>query len=185
MERTTGSDKFPIGSLLPDFTLPGVDGRSCGSEYLRSGKAALVVFTCNHCPYVKGSEQMLIEAAREFEARGLKTTAISANDAAEYPEDSLEKMQEKSRRLGLPYPYLYDQSQDVARLFDAACTPECYLFDSSHKLVYHGAINDSPKESAAAAKPYLKAAIETLLEGRAPDPAFVHPIGCSIKWKRS
>ena len=183
MERDTISSAFPLGSRLPSFELLNVDGNRLGSESLTGAKAGLVAFLCNHCPYVKGSEDMLISIVKRFQADGLKTLVINSNDAAKYPEDSYEKMTEKAVAQGLPYPYLYDESQDVARLFDAACTPEFYLFDRDGKLAYHGTINDSPRDPSRVTKDYLSKAIEAVLEGRTPEPQFVHPLGCSIKWK--
>lgn len=183
MERTAKSTIFDLGSAIPSFNLPNVDGTHLGSDYLRDAKAYLVGFLCNHCPYVKGSEQMLIEIVRRFKGSGLKTITISSNDAAKYPEDSFDKMQEKAHVLNLPYPYLYDEAQSVAKIFDAACTPEFYLFDSSRVLVYHGTINDSPRDASKVSKDYLSDAITSVLEGRTPEPQFVHPLGCSIKWK--
>jgi peroxiredoxin len=183
MERETISTTFPLGSPLPSFELVNVDGTRIGSEYLLGAKAGLVAFLCNHCPYVKGSEDMLISIVKRFQGEGLKTLVINSNDAVKYPEDSYEKMREKAVAHSLPYPYLYDESQEVALLFDAACTPEFYLFDHEGKLVYHGTINDSPRDPSRVTKDYLSKAIESVLEGRTPEPQFVHPLGCSIKWK--
>jgi len=109
--------------------------------------------------------------------------AINSNDAVKYPEDGFDKMKEKASAMALPYPYLHDESQDVARMFDAACTPEFYLFDPGVGLVYHGTINDSPRDRARVTKDYLSQAILAVLEKRLPNPQFVHPMGCSIKWK--
>jgi peroxiredoxin len=183
MERTVGSAAFPLGSKLPSFELVNVDGRTIGSQYCEGAKAYLVAFLCNHCPYVKGSEEMLISLVKRFEAKGLKTITINSNDAVKYPDDSFEKMREKARDMALPYPYLHDESQSVAKLFDAACTPEFYLFDAEHTLVYHGTINDSPRDPSKVTKEHLAHAVEAVLEGRTPEPQFVHPLGCSIKWK--
>jgi len=182
MERTQTSQKFPLGSKLPEFELPNVAGNVISSDFLKTGKAALVTFTCNHCPYVKGSEEMLVEIVRKFEKSGLLTCTINSNDESKYPDDNFEKMKEKAEDMQLPYPYLHDKSQEVARLFDAACTPECYLFDAEHKLVYHGPINDNPKDASNVSKRYLEDAINQVLKGEKPEPAFVHPLGCSIKW---
>jgi peroxiredoxin len=168
---------------VPSFELVNVDGSRLGSQYLAGAKAGLVAFLCNHCPYVKGSEEMLMTIVKRFQPEGLKTLVINSNDAVKYPEDSFEKMQEKAIAHALPYPYLYDESQEVARSFDAACTPEFYLFDRDGKLAYHGTINDSPRDSSRVTKDYLSQAIEAVLEGRTPEPQFVHPLGCSIKWK--
>ena len=183
MERETSSGAFPLGSTLPSFELLNVDGKRLGTEYLKGAKAGLVAFLCNHCPYVKGSEDMLISIVKKYQADGLATVVINSNDAGKYPEDSYEKMKEKAVALSLPYPYLYDESQNVARLFDAACTPEFYLFDRHGKLAYHGTINDSPRDPSKVTKDYLSKAVESVLEGRTPEPQFVHPLGCSIKWK--
>jgi peroxiredoxin len=183
MERATGSIKFPLGSALPTFALPSVDGATVGDTYLRDGSMALVVFTCNHCPYVKGSEAQLVELVKQYQAKGLRAVAVSSNDAAQYPDDAFEPMKIKAKEMKLPYPYLYDESQAVAKAFDAACTPECYLFDSKHELVFHGAINDSPKNPAAVSKGFLAQALDQLSKGMKPEPQFSHPIGCSIKWR--
>lgn len=183
MERESLSTSFPLGSKLPTFELLNVDGHRLGSEYLKDGKALLIAFGCNHCPYVKGSEDMLIKIVNRFQSEGLKTVVINSNDAGKYPEDSYDKMKEKAQAMSLPYPYLYDESQQVAKMFDAACTPEFYLFDSSLTLVYHGTINDSPRDPSKVTKDYLSKAIEAVIAGQTPEPQFVHPLGCSIKWK--
>jgi peroxiredoxin len=183
MERDSSSDKFPLGAQMPPFNLPNVDGGRITSESLRGAPAVLVVFTCNHCPYVKGSEQMLVAVVTKFLSRGLKVVAINSNDATKYPEDSFEKMKEKAAASSLPYPYLYDEDQSVARAFDAACTPELYLFNGSGQLAYHGTINDSPRDASKVSRDFLSDAIAAVLDGVAPQQAFVHPVGCSIKWK--
>jgi peroxiredoxin len=183
MERTVGSAAFPLGSKLPSFELMNVDGHKLGSRYLEGGKACLVAFLCNHCPYVKGSEELLINIVKKYEASGLKTITINSNDAVKYPDDSFEKMKEKAQEMVLPYPYLHDEAQAVAKLFDAACTPEFYLFDGEHSLVYHGTINNSPRDPSKVTQDFLSHAIEAVLNGQRPDPQFVHPLGCSIKWK--
>ena len=179
MERTSVSDTLTIGSSIPQFLLPATDGQSYGSNYLADAKAALVIFTCNHCPYVKGSEQQLNQTIQGFMERGLKVLAINSNDALQYPDDSFEKMKEKA----WPYPYLYDADQSIAKAFDAACTPECYLFDANSKLAFHGTINDNPRNPDLAKNNFLQTAIEQVLTGADVHPNFAHPIGCSIKWK--
>ena len=183
MQRASISDKFPIGSVLPSFSLKNVDGRMLGDAYLRGAPASLVVFSCNHCPYVKGSEQMLIETVKKYSGKGLRSVAICSNDAIAYPDDSFEKMKDKAKAQSLPYPYLHDETQNVARAFDAACTPEAYLFNDKGFLVYHGAINNSPKDPSAASINHLEAALEQLFSSKKIEPTFVHPLGCSIKWR--
>ena len=183
MERETVSTKFPIGSNLPKFNLKNVDGSFIGLDYFKNAPASLVVFSCNHCPYVKGTDEALIAIVKRFMPLGLKAVVINSNDASQYPEDSFDKMKEKASFFNLPYPYLYDDSQEVARLFDAQCTPECFLFDADKRLVFHGAINDSPREPSKVRKDFLSNAINQLLNGEVPAPKFAHPMGCSIKWK--
>lgn len=183
MKRECTSAEFGLGSKMPEFSLKNVNEEAVSNGYFEGAKARLVVFTCNHCPYVKGSDRALNEVVDSRLEKGLSVVAISSNDAVKYPDDSFEKMQEKHKSLKLKYPYLYDESQEVARSFDAACTPECYLFNENNELVFHGTINDSPSNESNATKPYLATAIDQLLAGKKPEPSYVHPIGCSIKWK--
>lgn len=183
MERESLSPKFKLGSQLPHFKLKNIDGKSVDSSSLPASRGVLIVFTCNHCPYVKGSEAMLIEIAKRYQAEGLSTLTINSNDPVKYPDDSYENMVKKGSELNLPYPYLFDETQEVARLFDAACTPEAYLFNAQKKLVYHGSINDSHKDARGVKNAFLRTAVEQLLAGKSVEPAYVNPIGCSIKWK--
>ncbi len=183
MRREETSSAFALGSKLPKFSLKGTDEKIYTDKYLREGDAALVVFSCNHCPYVKGAEGMLIEVVRAFQGQGLRAVAINSNDAVQYPEDGFDAMKAKAASLSLPYPYLYDETQDVARSFDAACTPEVYLFDGAGSLIFHGAINDSPKDPKKANHNYLKTALGQLFKGEQVSPSFIHPLGCSIKWR--
>ena len=184
MTASPSDDQFPIGSKLPSFSLTSTTGENVTDGYLRGGKASLVVFSCNHCPYVKGSEEMLIETVRKFEKDGLKTVSISSNDAIAYPDDGLEQMKEKTERMNLPYPYLFDKTQEVAKKFFAACTPECFLFDTDGALVFHGAINSNPRNPDTERTNHIELAIVQVLEGKKADPAYVHPLGCTIKWKQ-
>lgn len=183
MQRENQSEKLLLGAKMPDFSLLNVDGKIVNKTFFSGARAALVAFSCNHCPYVKGSEEMLVKIARKFAEDGLRVVAISSNDAVQYPEDGYDKMQEKAQTMNLPYPYLYDETQQVAKAFDAACTPEFFLFNAAEELVYHGTINDSPRDPAKVTKDYLSEAIKQVLEGQKPEPAFVRPLGCSIKWK--
>lgn len=182
--RENQSASFGIGSHMPKFRLKSVDESWIDETYFAASKCSLIVFSCNHCPYVKGSEEMLISTIKKFSREDLKCVSISANDPIQYPEDSFENMKRKAEAMKLPYPYLFDEDQSVAPLFDAECTPECYLFDGNYKLVYQGAINDSPRDASKVTKNYLETAITQVLEGQTPHPSFVHSIGCSIKWKQ-
>ncbi|MBX7143550.1 MAG: thioredoxin family protein [Oligoflexia bacterium] len=183
MQRETASSVMKIGASIPTFELLNVDGKRIGSSIFGGARAGLVGFMCNHCPYVKGSELALIQLVREFASKGLVAVTINSNDAVQYPDDSFENMKVKAREMNLPYPYLYDESQAVARSFDAACTPEFYLFDAHSKLAYHGTINDSPRDPTKVTKHHLAQAITQVLEGKPATPNYVHPIGCSIKWR--
>jgi peroxiredoxin len=184
MERENKSEKLTIGAAMPAFKLDNIDGRKIDNSYFKDAKASLVAFSCNHCPYVKGSDEMLISVVKKYQSEGLKTIAISSNDAVQYPEDGFEKMKEKAKNMNLPFPYLYDESQEICKKFDAECTPEFFLFDSVGNLAYHGTINDSPRDATKVTKNYLSTAIEQVLAGEKAEPSFVRPIGCSIKWKQ-
>jgi hypothetical protein len=183
MNRTEASSKFPLGSSIPAFRLQDSFGSFYDTSFFAGAKGALVVFTCNHCPYVKGSDQALFEVIKSAYNQNLRTILISANDPEQYPEDSLEKMREKAEKFTCPCPYLFDEKQEVARLFDAQCTPECYLFDRSLILRFHGAINDSPRDPSKVTKNFLQDAVNSVLKDEVPTVSFAHPIGCSIKWR--
>jgi peroxiredoxin len=183
MKREVVSAKFPIGTRLPSFSLKSTTGENWSSDSVKIEKGLLVVFTCNHCPYVKGSEGELVRLATEYQSKGIIVVAVNSNDPQQYPDDNFENMQRKSLEMNLPYPYLFDETQEVAKAFDAACTPECYLFDTTRRLVYHGAINDTPKAAATVNKRFLAEALEELCSSGAVSKSFSHPMGCSIKWR--
>lgn len=180
--RDSESPKLPIGGVMPSFNLKNVTEDYIASDNL-NGKAILVVFTCNHCPYVKGSEALMLETIKEYLPRGLCVVAISANDPVQYPEDSFSEMQKHAIHTRLPYPYLFDESQSVAKAFDAECTPELYLFNSDKKLIFHGTINDSPRDASKVTVNYLDRALKQVFNNEEVNPSFVRPLGCSIKWK--
>jgi len=172
---------------MPAFTLPNThpdcgDATIAAFDYFIGATASLVLFTCNHCPYVKGSEKLLNQTIAEFLTQGLRVLAISANDSVAYPDDGKEKMSLKCIQEHLQYPYLFDQTQEVAKSFDAQCTPECFLFDKERRLVYQGALTDSPRSPEAVTANYLQRACAQLLAGSQVNPAEVKPLGCSIKW---
>ena len=179
----TYSNMMPLGSPAPKFSLPGVDGKTWTLDDLRGGRALLVVFTCNHCPYALAVEERLIAIGRDFKAKGLEVALINSNDAGTHPDDSFEKMCERAQAEGFPFPYLHDESQGVARAYDAACTPDPYLFDGEGLLVYRGRIDDNWKEPEAAARHELREAIEAVLAGCEVDVKQNASLGCNIKWK--
>ncbi len=173
-----------LGTLCPDFSLLATSGSTLSRDQAlktASGQAdaLLVMFICNHCPYVKAVEQRLIELHEMFKGRGVSMVAISANDASRYEEDSFEKMKSKA----YPFPYLYDDTQDVATAFGAVCTPDFFLYDKNLKLAYRGRLDDSWKDSAAVRSRDLAGAIESLLQNMHPNREQKPSMGCSIKWK--
>jgi peroxiredoxin len=172
-----------VGTTCPEFTLPDVEGAQRRRDDVVIGKAALVVFFCNHCPYAKAVEDRLIALHLEFASRGLSTTLIASNDWVAYPDDAPEKLRERAQQKSYPFPYLVDESQRVARAFDAAATPDFFLFDGSKKLVYRGRIDDNWKQPELVKQRELAAAVDAVLSGK-PVSSVQHPsLGCSIKWK--
>lgn len=180
----TPSTMLELGTPAPDFRLPD----SLGNPYALSDFAAspglLVVFMCNHCPYVKHIRSELAAFAQEYIGRGLAVVGINANDVANFPDDSPEKMAEEVRAAGYAFPYLYDETQAVAKAYRAACTPDFFLFDKDRRLVYRGQFDDSrPNSGIPVTGKDLRAAVDALLAGR-PNPADQKAsLGCNIKWK--
>jgi thiol-disulfide isomerase/thioredoxin len=182
----TQSNPFPLGTKAPPFTLPDtVSGRSLSLSELKSDKATIIMFICNHCPYVKHVNDKLVQLANKYLARGVAFIAINSNDASRYPDDSPLRMQETARNLKYPFPYLYDETQEVAKDYDAACTPEFYLFDPNLQLVYHGQMDDSrPGNNIPVTGEDIAMAIELTLAGKNVPTKQKPGIGCGIKWKR-
>jgi peroxiredoxin len=177
--------QLPLGTRAPDFALPDtVSGRTIRLGDYAASKALLVAFICNHCPYVIHVRPAFVEFAREWQPRGLAVVAISANDPDTYPQDGPEQMTLEAKRAGFSFPYLFDRSQQTARAYHAACTPEFYLFDASQRLVYRGRFDGSrPNSPVPVTGAELRAAAEALLGGR-PVPADQKPsVGCGIKWR--
>lgn len=181
----TPSNMIPLGTTAPAFTLPDtVSGKSYGLNELKGSAATLVMFICNHCPYVKHINSELVKLANDYLAQGVKCVAISANDVAKHPDDSPEKMKQVATELGYPFPYLYDESQEVAKAYDAACTPDFYIFDKDLKLVYRGQLDDSrPSNQVPLNGKDIRTALDNLLSGKPISPFQRPSIGCNIKWK--
>lgn len=167
-----------LGSDCPDFKLPSTDGRTVSKNDLKAD-ANLVMFICNHCPYVKAIETRLIELFEMFKGRSVSIVAISSNDSVRYDEDSFEKMKLKK----YPFPYLFDESQDVAQEFGAVCTPDFFLYDKNLKLAYRGRLDDSWQDESKVSTRDLAGAIESLLQGLHPNRDQKPSMGCSLKWK--
>jgi peroxiredoxin len=180
----TPSTMLPLGTPAPDFKLPDTSGKTVSLSDFRD-KPVLVMFICNHCPFVKHIRAELARLGRDFQSRGVGIVAISSNDVANYPEDSPAKMKEEARAAGYIFPYLYDESQTVARTYDAACTPDFFLFDTKHRLVYRGQLDDSrPGNALPVSGKDLRAALDAVLTGKEVSPAQKPSVGCNIKWKK-
>lgn len=180
----TASTMLPLGTKAPDFSLPDTDGNLVSPASIGANKALLVVFMCNHCPYVKHIAPELSRLAKHCADKGIAMVGINSNDAENYPDDSPEMMKVEKERQGYDFPYLYDADQSVAIAYRAACTPDFYLFDSQHQLTYRGQLdssrpgNDMPLDGAD-----VRAAIDAMLAGTAPTADQKPSIGCNIKWK--
>ncbi len=173
------------GTTMPDFTLPDVvTGAPFARESLAGASAVLVAFICRHCPYVVHMRDELVAISRAYAARGLRTVAISSNDAATYPDDAPDKLREMAVSCGFGFPMLHDESQATARAFDAVCTPDLFLYDGALRLYYRGRLDDStPGNGKPVTGADLRGALDLLFAGK-PAPAAPQPsMGCSIKWK--
>lgn len=180
----TASVMLPLGTEAPDFHLPNIDGRTVSRDDFRDRRGLLVIFMCNHCPYVKHVAPELARIADEYQARGIGVVGISSNDISSHPDDAPDKMKQEAAAQGYHFPYLYDETQKVARDYRAACTPDFFLFDQQLRLVYRGQMDETrPKQGAVPTGKDLRAALDALLAGQ-PQPQPQHPsIGCNIKWK--
>jgi peroxiredoxin len=173
-----------LGTPAPAFDLPATDGKTYSLASFADAPALVVVFTCNHCPYAKAVEDRLIALQREYAPRGVRIVAINPNDEVAYPDDSFPAMVERAKHKGFNFPYLRDASQDVARAYDAACTPDIFVFDSARKLVYNGRFDDNWKQPEQVQSQDLRRALDAVLSRRPVDFDVVPSMGCSIKWKK-
>ncbi|MSP63232.1 MAG: thioredoxin family protein [Myxococcales bacterium] len=181
----TPSTMAPLGSRAPDFSLYDVrDGAIVTRDGAKGPKGLLVMFLCNHCPYVKHVRTALAEFGREYQDRGLGMVAISSNDADAYPDDGPDRMRQEARDAGYVFPYCFDETQEVAKAYQAACTPDLFLYDPTLRLVYRGQLDETrPNGGKPATGRDLRAAADALIAGRAPVPDQIASIGCNIKWK--
>jgi peroxiredoxin len=181
----TPSTMPPLGTAAPDFQLPDPNGKIISLAAFKDKPALLVVFMCNHCPYVKHLRAGLAQLARDYSPRGVAIIGINSNDAANYPEDSPAKMAAEVKSAGYIFPYLYDASQAVAKAYRAACTPDFFLFDHGRRLVYRGQFDDSrPGNGVPVTGKDLRAALDAVLAGKPPSTIQSPSIGCNIKWRR-
>jgi peroxiredoxin len=180
----TNSAMLPLGTKAPTFTLPDAGGRQISLSDFPDALAVVVVFMCNHCPYVRHLRNGLAQLAREYLPRGVGIVGISSNDVSKYPADSPAKMAEEAKSAGYLFPYLYDETQAVAKAYHAACTPDFFVFDQEKVLVYRGQFDDSrPGNGVPVTGKDLRAALDAVLVGKPVDPNQKPSIGCNIKWK--
>ncbi len=175
--------KLSLGMEMPPFELKDPYGKIFRGDELYGEKGLLVVFTCNHCPYAIAVWPRLIKLASYSKRLGISTVGINPNIHPDYPEDAPEKMKEKIKEWGIEFPYLVDGTQQIARIFQAQCTPDIYLFDAVHRLCYHGRFDDNWKDEKKIKKEELKQAVENLTQGRPLSPDQLPSMGCSIKWR--
>jgi peroxiredoxin len=181
----TASTMAKLGSPAPDFSLLNVDGRTVSLEDFTGTKGLLVIFMCNHCPFVKHVAGELARLASDYMPKGLSVVGINSNDAGTHPEDSPERMIHEAEERGYPFPYLYDEMQEVAQAYKAACTPDFFLYDARRRLVYRGQLDDSrPSNGIPVTGRDLGGAIDAVLAGKPVPEKQVPSIGCNIKWKQ-
>ena len=178
------STMLPLGTQAPDFRLPNTSGIMVSLADFKGAPALLVVFMCNHCPYVKHIREGLARLARDYQPRAVAVIGINSNDVANYPADSPAKMAAEAAAAGYVFPYLHDETQAVAKAYRAACTPDFYLFDKDQRLVYRGQFDDSrPGNGIPVTGKGLRAALDAVLAGKPVAPTQKPSIGCNIKWK--
>jgi len=182
----TPSAMVKLGTKAPDFTLPDtISGKQISLDEIKSDKATVVMFICNHCPYVIHIIDELSEVVKEYQKKGISFAAISSNDIVNYPQDSPERMKEFAVAHKLSFPYLFDETQEVAKAYRAECTPDIFVFDKDMKLVYRGQFDDSrPSLNKPVTGKDLTAALDAILEGRPVDENQIPSVGCNIKWKK-
>ena len=181
----TASTMLELGTAAPDFSLPDVvTGRAVSLADFGGKKALLVMFICRHCPYVKHVQEELARLGRDYQNRGVGVVAISSNDALEFPEDAPASLKEMAAELGFTFPFCYDESQETAKAYSAACTPDFFVFDGSRKLVYRGQLDDSrPGSGKPVTGSDLRAALDAVVSGRPVNPDQKPSLGCNIKWR--
>lgn len=181
----TPSSMMPLGTKAPDFRLPSpVSGGEYSLGDLKSDKATVVMFICNHCPYVKHVQKELVDLANDYMPKGISFVAINSNNVEKYPDDSPENMKKVAERFGYPFEYLFDETQETARAYGAECTPDFFVFDSGLGCVYRGQLDDSrPGNGKPVTGADLRKALDSILNGESVPEDQVPSIGCNIKWK--
>ena len=180
----TESTMVPLGTPAPDFSLPGTDGKTYSLMNFGDKRVLVIIFMCNHCPYVKAALRRLINLQNEYAEKGVRLVGINVNDAKKYPDDSLENMKALVEKKNLPFPYLYDESQASAKAYDAVCTPDIFVYGVERTLKYRGRVDDNWQHPDQITRHDLKDAIEALLTDQDVNTDQVSSMGCSIKWKK-
>ena len=171
-----------LSAEAPDFCLPGVDGKEYSLESFKGAEILIVVFSCNHCPAVIGSEDRMIQLHEDYAPKGVAMVSINSNEEQNHPDDSFEKMKERARDKGFAFPYVRDESQDAAKAYGALRTPHFYVFDGQRRLCYTGRMDDNPFDASKAAQHDLRNALDAMLAGKKPPVELTNPIGCNVKW---
>ena len=180
----TASMMLDLGTKASEFSVPDTDGNTVSLSDFADRRALVVMFICNHCPFVKHVAVALREFGAQYQNRGVGVVAINANDAVNFPDDNPERMKEEKALRGYTFPYLIDQTQEVAKSYHAACTPDFFVFDGRRELVYRGQMDDSrPENDIPVTGKDLRAAVDAVLEGRAVTGPQTPSVGCNIKWK--
>jgi peroxiredoxin len=182
MEAPSDAPGLHVGDPAPPFDLPGVDGESHSVQRYADKDVLVVMFTCNHCPYVQATESRLVEIQRDYADKGVQLVAINSNDSAKYPEDSFDEMVKRAERKGFNFPYLRDKSQEVAKAYGAVCTPEMFVFDKARNLRYRGKVDDNWEHPDKVKRRFLREALDEILAGKEVTHPWEPAIGCSIKW---
>jgi thiol-disulfide isomerase/thioredoxin len=177
------TNTLSISSKLPNFNLKGVDGNLYSPDSFADATALIIIFSCNHCPYVQAYEGRIMEIQKKYKQKGVRVIAINSNDDTSYPDDSFENMKLRARERNFNFLYLRDEDQSTAKSFDATHTPEIFLFNSKRELVYHGKIDDNWQEPQRVVNHYLEDALDELFENREISVPETYSIGCTIKWK--
>jgi peroxiredoxin len=178
------TNNLEIGSPAPDFNLTGIDDKKYSLESFKDKKAVVIIFSCNHCPYVMAYEERIKKMQNDYANKAVAVIAINSNEDVNYPDDSFENMKRRAAEKNFNFPYLRDEDQSVARAYDATHTPEIFLFDSERKLAFHGKIDDNWQEPDKVQNHYLQDALDELLAGKEISVPETFTIGCTIKWKK-
>lgn len=179
----TYSEMVPLGRSAPAFRLRGIDGKHYSTDDFKGKKALVVMFICKHCPYVVAVQDRLAALSRELTPKGVQFVGINSNDTDKYPEDSPDNMRKQAEEVGFGFPYLIDDTQEVAKAYGAVCTPDIFVFDAAQKLRYRGRIDDSWKDPSKVTRRDLHDAIEAVLSGQPVSDDQIPSMGCSIKWR--